>query len=135
MADQVIYTDQLVTITTSRVIVRGTTYALRNITSVRALLTPANTGCAVALIILGVVIAFCGLTGALTNSGAGAVVTGLLFAGAIVVAGVLWMRSLKPTYHLLLASASGETSALSSQDPGYINHLVGCINEAIVRYQ
>jgi hypothetical protein len=51
MAEENIYSDSDVSVTTARIIVSGTTYALSNITSVKMTETAGNSGCAVALII------------------------------------------------------------------------------------
>ena len=115
----------------SRVNLGGTTYATANITSVSKRMRPAKTGCATILIVLGLLMALIFL-GALTTSDVSTGLGGLLFAGIILGLGVLWYRSLKPTYLLVFASSSGETEALSSQDQALIDRVVRAVNEAIV---
>jgi len=38
----------------------------------------------------------------------------------------------KPTYHVMLASAGGESQGLSSQDAGLVNRTTSAIAEAII---
>jgi hypothetical protein len=45
MPEETIYTDQNVAVTTDRIVIAGTTYAVRNLTSVRMTVTPQS-GCA-----------------------------------------------------------------------------------------
>ena len=52
MSEETIYSDNNVSISTSRITAGGTTYALRNVSSVKMTTTPAKTGCAIALIIV-----------------------------------------------------------------------------------
>src|SRR5947208_2463212 len=53
--DETIYSGNNVSVTTTRVIIHGTTYALRNITSVKRAFTPEKTGCAIVLLVIGVI--------------------------------------------------------------------------------
>ena len=130
---ETIYSDNNVSVTTTRVMITGTTYALRNITSVKMAMTPANKGCAIILLITGacVLLAAFGIMGQNAGSGFGA----LIFAVAILAGAIFWLRSLKPTYHVAISSSSGEARALSSGDQGYIAKIVQSINDAIVKYQ
>ena len=131
MAEEQIYSDSVVSITTARVIVSGTTYALRNITSVKTTKTPAKQGCAIMFLLLGILLLI-GSVGAF-SSGAGTGMTVLLVAGCIVAIAIVWIRACRPTYHVVIASASGEVQALSSQERDYVDKIVGSINDAIVR--
>ena len=131
--EETIHTDSLVTVTTTRVIIRGTTYALRNITSVRLAATQPSTGCATILALFGILAFIGALITFSTSVGSG--LFGLIVAVAIIAGAVWWRRSLKPIYHVAISSASGEANALSSKDKGYIEHVVNCINDAIVKYQ
>ena len=133
MSEENIYSDNNVSVTTARVIISGTTYALRNITSVRMTTTPASSGCAVVLIVLGAISLLVALGTFGRDAGAGFVA--LLFAAGILAAGIFWLRSLKSSFHVTIASSSGEARALTSTDRAYIDKIVGSINEAIVRYR
>ena len=112
MAEGNIYSDSDVSITTARIIVSGTMYVLSNITSVKITETVGNSGCAVALIIVGL-ISF-SVAVLLIVDGTGPVLLALLFAGGLLAGGMAWLRSVKPTFHVTIASSSGEIRALSS---------------------
>jgi Family of unknown function (DUF6232) len=119
------YADQKnVRVTDKRVILGTTTYALANITSVSTSVeSPSYVG-PILIFLVAAASLFGGLT---TQSGA------MWFIAALLVAvGALWFRSLKPTWHLRIASASGETSPLESQDQKHIDDVARAINEAII---
>ncbi|PTX95853.1 hypothetical protein DB345_08550 [Spartobacteria bacterium LR76] len=96
-------------------------------------MTPAKMGCAILLLIFGILALLVGLTGFSESTSTGFV--GLVFAGVILGLAILWLRSSKPRYHVAIASASGEAHALTSMDKDYIEKVVASINEAIIRYQ
>jgi hypothetical protein len=129
MSEEIIYTDTNVSVSTSRVIISGTTYALRNITSVKMTFTPAKQGCAIAVIILGVLWAI-GIMGS-----KGGVAPALIIGAIVVTGGVFWYRAAKPDYHVSIASSAGERPAMTHKDKAYIEKIVDAINEAIVRYR
>jgi hypothetical protein len=133
MTEETIYSDNSVNITTTRVIISGTTYALRNITSVKMGMTSANPGCAIILLVLGVLVLLGALSSLASNFNSGMMM--LFWAAGIIAGGVLWLRSCKPSYHVAIASASGEARALISKDKHYIEKIVASVNDAIVRYQ
>ena len=54
--EETIYSDNAVVVTNTRVIIGGTTYALRNITSVEMVSTPPRIGGAILLLVLGLLI-------------------------------------------------------------------------------
>ncbi|MFQ5927976.1 MAG: DUF6232 family protein [Terriglobia bacterium] len=47
--------------------------------------------------------------------------------------GIAWWRGQRPTHHLRIASASGESSALSSENKNRIDRVIQAINEAIIQ--
>ena len=132
MSEDIIYSDNNVSISTSRIVIGATTYALRNITSVKMSFTPAKSGCAIALIVLGAIVLLASLGG---GNGAGSAVMGLLVGAVIAGGGVLWMRSNKTEYNVMIASSSGEAKALSSTNKSQIETIVGAINDAIIKYR
>jgi hypothetical protein len=129
MSEENIYSDNNVSVSTSRIAVGGTTYALRNISSVKMATTPAKTGCAIALIIVGIIWAI-----AIIGSKGGALGAIILGGGCIAV-GVFWLRAARADYHVAITSNAGEVRALTSKDRTYIQKIVDSINEAIVRYR
>lgn len=126
--EEIIYSDPKASISTSRVVIDGKTYALRNITSVKMSVTPAKRGCAIVLLIFGLLmVVIC-----LANKGAaGGAVVGAIILGI----GVLAATSAKEQYHVSIASSSAESHALTSKDRSYIEKIVGAVNEAIIRYR
>lgn len=117
-------------VSNARVVILGTTYATANITSVRKNTVPANTGCAVVLIVFAVIGTLISLVTLLGNNGDGSGAA-LFFCLLFLIAGILWVRSLKPTYHLMIASASGERQGLTSQDESLVDHATAAIANAI----
>lgn len=114
----------------SRVMLAGTTYSTGNITSVSKRTKPAQRGCAIVLIAVGALFVLVALAGFADSFLTG--IVALLIAGAILGAGILWFKSLKPTHLVIFASASGESKALNSKDEALIDRVVSAVNDAIV---
>jgi hypothetical protein len=127
MDEETIYSDQEISISTSRIVIRGTTYALRNISSVKMTVEPAKTGCAIALIIGGVVWAI-GIMGS-----KGGVAPALFLGGILIVGGVVWLTAAKAEYYVTIVNNAGEVRAHKSKNKQYIDKIVEAINEAMVR--
>ena len=130
--EEKIYRDNLVAVTTTRVIVGGTTYALRNIASVSMTLTPPRVFGLVLLLFVGIIIFFVGEFLSYGGSSPIAIIA-FVAAGLIVFGTIFEMCRAKSTYHVCLASASGEIHALSSKNRAYIEQIVVSVNEAIAR--
>jgi Family of unknown function (DUF6232) len=128
--EHVFLNDDNIYVSNTKVMLHGTTYATANITSVSKRFTPASKGCAILLVALGA-LAVIGALGSFKSSEAGASMMGLLVTAAILGAGVLWLRSLKPTFHVILASAAAERQGLSSKDESLVNRVTVAINDAI----
>lgn len=130
-----LYADDNVVVTTTRISIQGTTYALRNIGSVRMGFSPINPTVCVLTIIA--------VEGFVLVIGFGAQAhelywfSGLCLLGFIcwLGVGIVWWRRLKPDYHVVILSTSGEIKSLTSKDEAYIQRIVGSINDAIVRYR
>lgn len=105
------------TVTNTRVIVPGKTYAMAGITSVRSTVVPAKRGWAIFTALVGLI---CLPTGAYG------------FGILLLVIGIAWAVSLKDRHAVALSSASGEVHAVVSKDAGYISQIVQAVNEAIV---
>jgi Family of unknown function (DUF6232) len=114
----------------SRVIISGTTYSTANITSVSKRIRQPKSGCAVALVVLGALFMLGGLAGFSEDFATG--MAGVVFASLILGPGILWLRSLRPTYLVIFASASGEHEALGSPDEALIDRVVAAVNQAII---
>jgi hypothetical protein len=121
-------------VSNTRVIILGTTYATANITSVRKNTVPPNTGCATILSVLAALWTAGALIALMFTNNANNVASnfaGLLIAIVFLVVGILWFRSLKPVYHVMIASASGERQGLTSSDESLVNHATAAIADAI----
>jgi hypothetical protein len=55
----------------------------------------------------------------------------LFIAALFLVLGILWFRSLKPVYHVMIASASGERQGLTSSNESLVNQAMAAIADAI----
>lgn len=142
MAEETVYSDSNVSVTTARVVISGTTYALRNLTSVKMTSSPSGqVGCAAVLLIPGILmlllsLASCGISGlAGLVEGVGAGLVGLVISGGIITAAIAWMRKSRANYHVTISSSSGEAHALTSKDRNYVEKIVASINDAIVQHE
>ena len=119
--EQPLFADNVVTVTRTRAIIAGTTYAMANITSVRTFIEPRP----VAVITLGALLMVCGFGLAMVLAEAWAVFgIGLLIA-------VLWFF-IKPKHWVRIATAGVESNAAFSHDPVWTAAVVGAINHAII---
>lgn len=129
-----IYLDKNVRVTTARIIIGNTTYALRNITSIKTTKTPPSTGRAVMLLFLSIIGLLAGLVIPFQSDvSIKWTVLVLVFAAIALALSILWLRNLKTSYHLMITSTASETNALTSFDKDYILTVVAKINEAIVK--
>ena len=128
--EHVFLQEESVYVSNTKVLLHGTTYATANITSVTKRATPPSTGCAVILLVFGILLLLGGVC-AFSKREPGAAVVVLLVAAGMIAAAVMWMRSLKSTYHVVLASSSGERQGLSSQDESLVDRVVNAIAAAI----
>jgi hypothetical protein len=119
-------------VSNTRVIIRGTTYATANVTSVRTLTTPAKTGCAALLIAFGALGVFGAVMMLIGDHSSGDAAAPLVMCAIMLAIGILWYRSLKPMYHVMLATAGGERQGLTSQDWELVSRTTAAIADAIV---
>lgn len=122
MSEQTFLEENGVTITNSRFITPGQTYAMNGITSVKTFKHPTSKKGPAILIILSLLI-FIGGEGEVAS-----ILAGLLF----LAAGIAWLVLNKPKFSVLLSSASGEAEALTSKDETFISRVVKALNDAIV---
>ena len=122
--EKVMLEESGISVTSARFIVRGQTYAMNGITSVRALVrNPSKLG-PILMILFGLFgIAAYGFMGS---------AFGVIEMGVVAALGILWFRSKKPSYIVRLTSASGETEAYVSKNGEFVSRVVGAINDAIV---
>lgn len=105
-----------VKVTSARFMSGSQTYAMSNVTSVKAFEEkPKRIGGILALII--------GLAVALNTP-----IVGLVIAAAAAY----YLYQQKTMYHVMLATAGGEVSALKTHQREYLDKVVGALNDAIV---
>lgn len=105
-----------VKVTSARFINSGQTYAMSNVTSVKAFKeSPKRTG--------GYVVALISLFISLS-----APVIGIPMLGVTL----FYLYKQKTTYHVMLSTAGGERSALSTDHKEYVEDVVEAVNKAIV---
>src|SRR5262249_23571837 len=95
------FEDQRVLVTNARCVMEGKTFAMNGITSVAAYTQVPSRKGPIILIIIGVI----GLLGSLSSRDATAGIVGSVLAIAL---GILWYKSIKDIYHVVIHSASGE---------------------------
>ena len=136
MDEKSIYADDSVSVTTARVVVVGTTYAVRNITSVKmtAVLGPVNASAKTKLIGSGIGLALASLIWMAIDTKVGRImmVIGIIvFLVGLVVPG----KPRAQIYNVVLATSAGEVSVFASTDQNRILTIVQSINEAIIMYE
>jgi uncharacterized membrane protein len=116
MAEQTFFEYEDVKVTNARFISGSQTYAMSNVTSVKAFEQKPKRFWGIVLMIIGPSVAI------------NAPVVGLVIAvGAAVF---LFMQ--KTVYHVMLSTSGGETSALKTHQQEYLQKVVSALNEAIV---
>jgi len=134
LAEQTFFESGGITVTQARFVVRGQTYAMQGVTSVRRQVEveEPSKGCSIALIAFGALSVLAGFIAFSESVGAGFVT--LLVGVAIVFGGIKWFQSKKATttYIVTLNSASGESRALESEDQAFIDQIVTALNNAII---
>ena len=114
-----------VTVTNARFMVGAQTFAMRGITSVQGVETPASYTALVFVILVGVVFTIAGFASAI----------GLAVFGVLLAAGGIWLCfRQKPTYAVVLRTAGGEVTAYQSKDRDYIFQVIQALNDSIISH-
>jgi putative Ca2+/H+ antiporter (TMEM165/GDT1 family) len=117
-----------VRITSARLIVGDTTYAMANIASVETKRVSPGYGRVALLVILGMFFVIGSTPSAIGKGSPADLILGVLF-----VAGGVWLAiTQKPNYQLRITSASGESSPLASKERAYVEKIVQAINESMI---
>ena len=135
MAEDTFLNEAGVTVTNSRFIVPAQTYAMSGITAVKSQRNESSRICPVVFIALGVGVILSILSDPSTHGTYGiniGLIVGVGIGIVIVALGIFWLLSLKPTFSVVLSSASGESTALTSKDSEYISRIIEAINNAII---
>jgi hypothetical protein len=113
-----------ITVTNARFIIGAQTFAIRGITSVEGVETPAKYTGAILLAAFGVGIISLGFIHSSFVLG----ILGLLIIGAGIWLGVRQ----KPKYTIVLRTAGGEVEAYESNNRKQVSKIIEALNEAIV---
>ena len=116
MAEQTFFEYEDVKVTNARFISGSQTYAMSNVTSVKAFEQKPKRFWGIILLIIGLGVA-------INSPGIGIV---------IGVGAAIYLYLQKPVYHVMLATSGGETSALTTYQKEYLQKVVSALNEAIV---
>lgn len=107
-----------VSVSNSRFIVSGQTYAMSNVTSVKTGIEEAKKGAGISITLVGLFVLFG--------------IPSILWGIVIIVVGVLAFMGAKNKYSVVLSTSSGENKALTSEDETHIKNIVSALNESIV---
>ncbi len=117
MEEKTFFEYEDVKVTNSRFISGGQTYAMNNVTSVKTQIQKPSRWIGILLLLLGALLAI--------NASAA--------MGLILVFGSgIFLYLQKTTYHVMLSTSGGETSALKTYQIEYVTQVVNALNEAIV---
>ena len=116
MAEQTFFEHHDVKVTNARFITGSQTFAMSNVTSVKAFEQSPKRFWGVLFLVLGLAFALA------------SPVVGLIIA-AMAVVGLFLQKTI---YHVMLSTSGGETSALKTNEKEYLQKIVAALNEAIV---
>jgi hypothetical protein len=126
MADETtFYQSGGIAVTNARFIVGAQTFAMRGITSVEGVETPASYGWPALLTFLGLVLAL-----SLFGGDIGMGVFGVL----LFAAGIWLFTRQKPMFTVVLRTAGGEVTAYKSRNRDHIAEIIYALNEAIISH-
>lgn len=141
MAETTFYSAPGVLVTSTRFVVFSQTYAMANVTSVRSAVSSPHTGSGWMLVLLVMpvllLMSLVAVVVTMQSDDSGSVLIGLMGGGtcALVGAGLgafgIWLITIRD-YHVVLATAGGETTALMSRSLPYVQGIVHGVTEAIV---
>lgn len=115
-------------VTSTRLVVSGTTYAMSQIVSVTAVALPKSPlpiGLGLALVVSGGVVSLFGFPSM-------ALVPGILLFAIGVLLLIVHLRILRQVYAVVTQTSSGSITVLTSDDWGVISGVAGAISHAIV---
>lgn len=116
MDERVFYEGGGASVTSTKIVINGNTYATRNVGSVRVAVNPAARGVGIVLAVIGVFALFS---------------TAPMFGLVMMAIGAVVAMVAKARATLLLMAGGGESVAIESSDVGVVNALHGAIVEAI----
>ena len=114
-----------VKVTNARFITGSQTFAMSNITSVKAFEKKTKR-------LLGILALIIGLSVAIQSQVLGMPIESLLIGILIAAAAGLYLYMQKTIFHVMLSTSSGESSALKTYQRDYLDKIVSALNNAIV---
>jgi hypothetical protein len=121
--ESVFFQSANITVTKARFVVGAKTFAMRGITSVESVKTPADYKAPFIVMVVGL--------GLAVGLFVGSVWWGI-FGILIIAGGVALAIGLKPTFAVVLRTAGGEVTAYCSYDQDDISKIVRALNDAII---
>jgi hypothetical protein len=112
-----------ITVTNARFIVAAHTFAIRGVTSVEGVETPASYGGAALAILLGLIMSIAIFTGGYAIG-----IVGLV----LLVIGIALAINRKSKFAVVLRTAGGEVTAYESPDRHLVAQIIRALNEAII---
>jgi Family of unknown function (DUF6232) len=124
-SEKLLFAEGTIKVTTARLMVNGTTYAMSGVTSVGTRVKrPSKIGPLI-MTGLGVVLLLKGFS---PSVDAGTISWGV----AIAFGGVVWLTGMRSTYTVHIATASGDKEAYESKNHAFVRKIITAMNEAIV---
>ena len=120
MEEKVFFAQGPVSVSNSRFIVHGQTYAMNGVTSVRQAVNNPSRFWPLVLGFFGLIIMLGGSAGA------------IIFGGLLLGLAIYWWTRQKPDWIVVLSSSSGETRALISKDRVFIDGVIQALNDSII---
>lgn len=116
MEEKTFFEYEDVKVTNTRFITSGQTFAMSNITSVKAFeKKPVR--------LFGIIVLLIGL---------GIMTTSLMVGIVIAAAAAFYLYQQKTVFHVMLSTSGGESSALKTFQRDYLNKVVSALNDAII---
>ena len=116
MDERVFFQSDRASITSTKIVIGGNTYATRNVGSVRVELKPASRGVGVSMAVIGLFFLLS---------------TAPIFGLILLAAGVIIAMVARSRAKLLLMAGGGESVAIESTDVKFVSDLHAAIVEAI----
>ena len=124
MEEKIFFNEGGVTVSNSRFVVGGQTYAMSEITSIKSVkVNPSKTG---PLILLFTSFLFARKA---RESNIYTLTVGILMILPLVI-GLIWLFRLKPKYKIIWNTSSGRTLAYARKDKEFIETVVTALNDA-----
>jgi hypothetical protein len=132
-SEKIFYDDGYVTITSSRAMFGGTTYAIATVTSVDRRKKVPDVGGYVAILLFGIVLVITAFP-VYAEGGSSRQLAAILaiFGAILILVPILAVRKMKTRYAVFLTTSAGETQAYVSTNMEEIEQVIDAINAAIV---